>query len=164
MRVFDPLGALERLGAHGVDFVLIGGLAARLHGSPSMTDDLDICHSVERENLERLADALREMEAKLRGAPEDVPFRLDAKTLAAGANFTFSTTHGPLDCMALPSGVDGYGELSRTAEKMRFNDLEILVASIEDLILMKRAAGRPKDLVELEVLGALKEELESGNG
>jgi hypothetical protein len=163
MKAFDPLGALERLSAHGVAFVLIGGLAARLQGSPSVTDDLDICHSVEPENLQRLARALKEMEARLRGAPDDVPFRLDAKTLAAGANFTFSTTFGPLDCLALPSGVNGYRELSRTADPMRFDDLEILVASVDDLILMKRAAGSPKDLVELEILGALKEEIEKGN-
>ncbi|MGH2693910.1 MAG: DUF6036 family nucleotidyltransferase [Actinomycetota bacterium] len=164
MRAFDPLGALEVLSAHEIDFVLIGGLAARLHGSPTVTDDLDICHSAERDNLERLAEALRQMEAKLRVAPADVPFPLDARTLAAGANFTFSTNYGPLDCMALPAGVNGYDELSRTADRMRFDDLEVLVASIDDLILMKRAAGRPQDLKELEILGALKEELERGNG
>jgi hypothetical protein len=163
LRAFDPLGALELLSEHEIDFVLIGGLAARLHGSPTVTDDLDICHSAEPDNLERLAEALRQMQAKLRGAPTDVPFLLDARTLAAGAKFTFSTDYGPLDCMALPAGVNGYDELSRTADRMRFNDLEVLVASIDDLILMKRAAGRPQDLKELETLGALKEELERRN-
>jgi hypothetical protein len=160
VRAFDPLGALELLIRHGIHFVLIGGLAARLHGSPTVTDDLDICHSTEPENLERVAEALKEADAKLRGAPEDVPFLLDAKTLAAGATFTFLTVFGPLDCLALPAGVGGYDELSRTAERMRFNDLEVLVASIDDLILMKRAAGRPQDLKEIEILGAVRDEIE----
>jgi hypothetical protein len=159
VKAFDPLGALSVLIDEGVDFVLIGGLAARLRGSPSITDDLDICHSKETPNLERLVAALRRMNAKLRGA-EDVPFKLDAQSLKNGENFTFITDFGPLDCLALPAGLNGYEDLTRTAEMTDMNGLTLAVASLEDLIRMKRAAGRPQDLIELEILGALRDEIE----
>lgn len=155
---FDPYGALEVLVRHQVRFVLIGGLAARLRGSPSVTDDLDVCHSREPSNLEALAASLREMNARLRGAEEvDVP--LDARFLADGQNFTFVTNHGGLDCMAQPAGVAGYRNLAEDAEQMDLGDFTIAVASLDALMSMKKAAGRPKDLVELEILGAIKKEL-----
>jgi hypothetical protein len=157
---FDPGGALRLLTENGVEFVLIGGLAARLHGSPTFTDDLDICHSTAADNLERLARALTAMDARLRGAPPDVPFILDAKSLAAGANFTFSTEFGPLDCLALPSGVGGYDDLVANAVGMDLATARVSVASVDDLIRMKRAAARPKDRVELEILGAVRAEAE----
>jgi len=117
---FDPLRALRTLSRHDVRYVVIGGLGARLHGSPSVTNDTDVCCQRAPANLERLAAALRQLHAGLRGADGDAPFQLDAKTL------------------------DG---------------LTVAVASIEDLISMKRAAGRPKDLIEVEVLGALRDEV-----
>jgi len=158
---FDPRPALVTLCAHDVGFVMIGGLAASLHGSPSITGDLDICPARDDANLGRLADALRELRAVLRGAPPDVPFLLDAKTLAAGDHFTFTTTAGAIDCLGTPAGTSGFDELKRNAVEMDLgSDLSIRVASIDDLIRMKLAAGRPKDLIEVEVLGALRDELE----
>lgn len=133
-----------------------------LHGSPSMTNDLDICHSRSPENLKRLAGALVELGAKLRGAPDDVPFLLDELTLAAGQNFTFSTTAGALDCLATPSGSQGYEELATNAVEVDLDGLIVRVVGLNDLIRMKRAAGRPKDLIELEILGALRDEIEGG--
>lgn len=159
MKAFDPLGCLQALLGNGVEFVLIGGLAARLRGSPSVTNDTDICHSKEGSNLERLAKSLAAMNAKLRGA-EDAPFLLDAKSLSRGENFTFSSDYGALDCLASPSGVDGYEDLQRTAEVMDLNGISVQVASLDDLMRMKRAAGRRKDLLELEILGALRDEIE----
>ena len=79
---FDPLTALSTLRRHGVRFVLIGGFAAAIRGAPLVTGDLDVCHARDRANLERLAAALRELGARLRGAPPEVPFVLDARTLA----------------------------------------------------------------------------------
>jgi hypothetical protein len=155
---FDPLAALRALERHGVRYVMIGGLGARLHGSPSVTNDLDICHARDRANLEALARTLRELAATLRGAPEGIPFQLDAKTLEMGDHFTFATTAGSLDCLGTPAGVDGFDELRRGATVYRIEDLEVPVASVEDLIRMKRAAGRPKDLIEVEVLSALLDE------
>jgi hypothetical protein len=157
---FDPLAILGVLKSNEVDFVLIGGIAAAALGSPSVTQDLDVCHSRERLNLERLAKALKEMKARLRGAPEDVPFLLDAKTLEMGDHFTFSTIHGDFDCLGHPAGSTGYEGLAAGADLIDFDGIRVMVASIDDLIRMKRASGRPKDLAELEILGALRAEIE----
>lgn len=155
---FDPLRALRVLEDHGVAFVLIGGLAARLWGSPSVTNDLDLCYERSPENLERLAAALRELEATLRGAPAGLPFLLDAKTLKQGDSFTFNTTAGAFDLLGTPSGSGGFEALKRNSRKMDMGGIEIFVADLQDLIRMKRAAGRPKDLIEVEILSALLEE------
>jgi hypothetical protein len=153
--------ALRVLDRHGVRFVLVGGLAARLLGSPSITNDLDICYDRAADNLEALAAALGELEARLRGAPEDVPFQLDARTLRAGDHFTFSTSAGGLDILGHPAGGADFETLRRNAQVVELDDVEVLVAHLRDLIRMKRAAGRPKDLIEVEVLTALLEERES---
>lgn len=141
-------------------FVVIGGFAARLRGSPSLTNDIDICYARDRKNLEALAAALRELEARLRGAPEGLPFSLDARTLAAGDHFTFATRAGNLDVLGTPSGSGGFQDLVRAADEMDLGGISVPVSAIEDLMRMKRAAGRPKDLIELEVLAALKDEIE----
>ena len=150
------------LDRHGVAFVLIGGVAARLHGSPSLTGDLDICYNRRPENLERLAAALVELEARLRGVDDDVPFLLDARTLAAGSDFTFVTTAGPLDILGSPAGIRGYDELAVNAEHFDIGGVTVTVADLDDLIRMKLAAGRPKDRVGVEILGALREERSAG--
>ena len=157
---FQPTSALETLLEHRVRFVVIGGMAARLHGSPSITNDLDICHARDPANLQRLSDSLRQLHSRLRGAPSDVPFLLDAETLAAGINFTFETDAGPLDCLGIPDGTKGFGELNANAVQMHFDLMTLRVACVDDLIRMKRAAGRPQDLKEIEILGALRDELE----
>jgi hypothetical protein len=157
---FDPLGALRTLDRHAVRYVVIGGLGARLHGSPTVTNDTDICYDRSPENVERLAAALLELRARLRGVDEEVPFFPDAATIAAGDHFTFSTTAGNLDCMGTPAGVGGFRELAERAQAYDVEGLRVLVASIEDLIRMKRAAGRPKDLIEIDVLRAVQEERE----
>jgi hypothetical protein len=158
--MFDPIPPLGILLKHKVRFVLIGGFASRLWGSNSITDDLDICYARDDKNLEALADALRELKARLRGAPPDVPFILDAKTLKAGDHFTFVTKFGSVDCLGTPQGSGGFPDLMRGAKEMLIGPLRISVASLEDVIQMKRTAGRPKDLVEVEVLAALREEIE----
>ena len=155
---FDPLAALRALTRAKVDFVLIGGVAARLHGSPSLTRDVDICYDRDGDNVERLAKVLKKLHARLRGADDDVPFLLDAQTLLAGNGFTFVTDVGDLDVLALPAGVDGYEDLARTAERVDLGDISVLVTTLDDLIRMKTAAGRPKDRAEVEILSALREE------
>ncbi len=157
---FDPLRAIRTLRANGVRFVLIGGFAGRLLGSPTVTNDLDICYARDQENLERLASALKELHATLRGAPAGLPFRLDARTLAAGDHFTFSTDAGAMDILGTPSGSHGFDELSRASLGLDLDGLTVQVASLDDLIRMKLAARRPKDLIDVEVLGALREEIE----
>jgi len=135
-RGFDPVAALQVLVAHKVDFVVIGGIAGRLWGSPTVTRDLDICYA---------------------RAPE-VPFRLDARTLAAGNGFTFKSDVGDVDCLGTPTGTGGYDDLRASAERLDVDGLKVWVTSLADLIEMKRAAGRQKDRVEVEVLGALRDE------
>jgi len=159
---FDPLRALRALLDRGVRFVVIGGFGGRLYGSPSVTNDLDVCYARDRDNLEAMASALVDLKARLRGTPEDVPFLLDADTLARGDHFSFSTDAGSLDVMGTPAGVKGFDELDRTATEMDLDGVRVRVASLDDLIRMKQAARRPKDLIEAEVLGALRDELDSG--
>ncbi len=158
---FDPLRILKTLDQHHVRFVVIGGIAGRLWGSTTVTNDLDICYGRDRSNLKVLADALRELKVKLRGADRDLPFVTDARTLELGDDFTFTTVAGNLDCLGTPKGSGGYEALARAATKMDIGGLTVLVASLEDLIQMKRAAGRPKDLVEVEILSAVRDELEA---
>ncbi|HEV8468457.1 MAG TPA: hypothetical protein VGR46_02525 [Candidatus Limnocylindria bacterium] len=139
-----------------MDYVVIGGIAATLQGSTTITRDFDICYSRERANLKRLADA-RELEAQLRGVEDDVPFRLDAASLRNGLNFTFKTKHGDFDCLGDPGGGFDYQLLLRNADEMDIGGLRVMVASLDDLIRMKRAAGRIKDRIEVENLSALRE-------
>lgn len=161
-RAFDPAAAIRVLQKHRVRFLIIGGLASRLWGSPSITNDLDICYARDRENLARLAAALKELEARLRGVPPGVPFLLDARTLEAGDHFTFETRAGNLDILGFPAGSGGFEQLLRTSTEMEIaRGLRVRVASVEDLIKMKRAAGRPKDLIEVEILAALQDEIEN---
>lgn len=157
--VFDWTRSLLALSDGGVRFILIGGVAARVLGSPSLTSDLDICYARDKANLEALAAVLIGVHARLRGVKEKVPFRLDARTLAAGDSFTFETDLGDLDILGTPSGTTGYDDLVRDANEIQVDGRKVLVASVDDLIRMKLAAGRPKDRVEVEILGALREEL-----
>ena len=163
--VFEPDAILRTLVRHGVRFVVVGGLAGNIRGSADVTNDLDICYARDEENLKRLADSLRELGAHLRVAPEpnaDLPFQLDAATLKAGDTFTFATEHGDLDVLATPRGTEGFEDLDRSATFVELSDgLSVRVASIDDLIRMKRAAGRTKDLLQLEHLAALREEIDA---
>ena len=158
---FDPLALLRTLAEQRVRFVLIGGYAAAIRGSPVITGDVDVCYARDDENLERLAAALDELGATLRGAPPDVPFRLDARTLKAGDHFTFATSVGPFDCLGTPAGTDGFADIDASATDEDLDGLVVRVASVDDLIRMKRAAGRPQDLIAIEWLAALRDELES---
>jgi hypothetical protein len=161
---FEPLGILRTLSSHGVRSVLIGGFAGNLRGTADVTQDLDVCYARDRGNLERLAAALHELNATLRLAREpdhDLPFLLDARTLKDGDSFTFTTALGDFDILGTPSGTNGFEDLDAGAETMTAADgLQIRVASIDDLIRMKRASGRTKDLLQLEHLEALREEIE----
>lgn len=158
MTAFDPLSMLRRLQEHDVRYILIGGIAAVTHGSPSVTQDLDVCYDRSPGNLERLARMLQHVHARLRGAPADVPWRPDAATLAAGDHFTLITDAGDFDLLGTPAGTDGYADLNADAVSIDLDDgLVVMVTSLEDLIRMKLAAGRAKDRAEAEILGALRD-------
>ena len=162
LRRFDPAELLRRLHEAGVRFVVIGGLAAQSHGSPSSTDDLDICYARDPDNLRAIAGVLADIAAVRRGLPSDAPVMppLDARTLRAGGLFTLSTRFGDFDLLADPDPGLDFEQLSAHAIRATVYGTPLLVAGLDDLMAMKRAAGRPKDRVELEILGALREELD----
>lgn len=140
------LGALDD---HDVEFVVIGAVALVLHGSARVTRDLDICYSRERRQLEHLATALKPFRPTLRGAPDDLPFMLDAATLAAGLNFTLRTSIGDLDLFGEVTGIGGYPAAERLSVVMRVYGRDVCVLSLEGLERAKRAAGRLKDLADI---------------
>jgi hypothetical protein len=135
-------------------------MAAISHGSPLLTNDFDICYRRTKENAQRLVAALKELDARPRYFDPALPFILDATTLRNGDSFTFETTAGDVDCLGSPSGTTGYADLLGAAKVMDISENErALVCSLDDLIRMKRAAGRAKDLFALEHLIALKQVL-----
>ena len=158
--MFEPDRALRTLNSHGVRYVVIGGYAAGILGSRIMTNDLDICYDRAPENLERLAAALRDLRVRLRvpGVDEELPFIMDARTLAAGDSFTFESDAGDLDVLGTPSGTGGFRDLVQAASTYDLGDgLLIQVCSLDDLIRMKEAAGRPKDQAYLHELAIARE-------
>jgi hypothetical protein len=155
--LFDPLPAVAALNRHGVEYIVIGGVAAITLGSPLLTSDFDICYRRSKENTNRLASALQELQARPRGMDPALPFILDGATLRNGDTFTFETSAGDLDCLGSPSGTSGYTDLVRAALTVDLGEgLTARVCSLDDLIRMKRAAGRPKDLYAVENLLALR--------
>ena len=147
----------------GVRFVLIGGLASQVHGSPSLTGDVDVCFALDGGNLGRLAAALKSLAAIRRELPTGTSAPIDARALRAGDVFTLTTSYGDLDLLAHPDPGLDFEALSERSIGAEVLGVEVRVASLEDLIAMKRAAGRPKDRIELEILGALREELDRGD-
>ena len=148
---FDPIPILHALADAGVDFVVIGGVAGGVHGSAYPTYDLDVAYAHDPKNLELMAGVLQSLGATLRGAPPDVAFQLDAKTLERGGNFTFETEFGPFDIPAYPGGSASYDRLREDARVIDVEGRRIRVASLDHLIAMKEEAGRPKDkLMALE--------------
>ncbi|MGH7834766.1 MAG: nucleotidyltransferase, partial [Candidatus Binatia bacterium] len=159
--VEDLLKELHRL---DVEFVIIGGMAAVAHGSAYLTLDLDLCYSRKKENFQKLAEALTSFHPRLRGAPPDLPFRLDAAALRSGMNFTLSTDLGDLDILGEVSGLGGYAEVLAVSEELDLYGMRFKVLTLEGLIKSKNAAGRAKDLMLLPELEALLEIRKSQKG
>lgn len=153
--VLDAGRILRDLVTGGVDFVVIGGIAAVLHGSPRNTFDLDIAFSADPANLEALGAVLIALSARLRGVPKDVPFVPDAQTLSQAAVLTLATTAGDLDVLANPAGAPRYEHLREAADQYELDGTTVRVATVEHLIAMKSAAGRDKDLSDIAELQAI---------
>jgi hypothetical protein len=153
---FDAEPLLGLLNAHGVDYVVIGGIAAVLHGSPRLTHDLDVVFAPDPANLRLLGRALTEVNARLAGVDEVVPFVADERTLRNVQLLTLRTDLGKIDVMVKPDGCPPYEQLRRRAERYEVGGFGVLVASIPDLLAMKRAAGRPKDLADIAELEAIQ--------
>jgi len=154
---FQPEAMLRVLERHGVHYVVIGGLAATLHGSPLRTGDADICPARDQANLTRLAAVLVEMSARIRApdAPGGPSFACDAALLSSVQLLNLTTGLGELGIAFQPAGTEGYEDLLRHVERNDLDGLVVPVASLEDVIRSKRAAGRAKDAAALPTLETL---------
>lgn len=164
MPEFDPVGILSVLKEHEVDFVVVGGIAARLRGAPLLTEDIDVTPATRRANLSRLADALTDLGALLRTAtePDGVPFPFDPALLESSNVWTMTTRLGDLDLVMVPAGTDGYTDLARDADELKVStepELLVSVISLADVIRSKAATGRDKDRAALPLLRRTLEEL-----
>jgi hypothetical protein len=155
---------LAPLVRHRVDFVVVGGMAGLAHGSNYPSFDLDVAYARDRANLERLVTALEEIGVRLRGAPTDLQFQLDVKSIENGGNFTFVTAYGDLDVLADVGGINSYERLKASSEEREIAGVPVRVASIDHLIAMKRAANRGKDRLMLEEYIVIADEQRLASG
>ena len=145
---------------------MVGGLAGALHGSPISTDDLDIVPLLKRPNLDALADALNELNAKLAVTDEPDGMKIDftgkhlQKWIVEFRFLNLLTDHGRLDLLHRPGGTEGYHDLSPGSEEMDIGDIRIRVAGLEDIIRSKEAVGRQRDLEHLPTLRMVLEQKE----
>jgi hypothetical protein len=160
----DPERIIRALASHQVRYVLIGALAARLYGFPRVTADIDITPDREGANLERLAGALRELEAKVytEAVPEGLTFDCSAAALSRGAIWNLITSAGRLDIAFVPSGTEGYSDLAKAGVRFEAFGLPIVAASLEDIIRSKVAADRPQDRADVPLLRAILRRHRSG--
>ena len=159
-RPFSPEDLLRVLEKHRVEYVMIGGLAAVLRGSPLRTSDMDICPKRSPENLARLARAVQEVGARVRAedAEDGGPFACDAAFLAGVDLLNLVTKFGDLDISYQPAGTAGFDDLARKAEQFDLDGVVAPVAALEDIIRSKQAANRAKDLAALPTLRTLLDE------
>jgi predicted nucleotidyltransferase len=144
------------LDRHAVEYIVIGGQAEILMGSPRITYDVDLCYSRTPQNLQHLASALQEIQPTLRGAPPGLPFIIDARTLEMGSNFTFKTPIVDLDLLGWVEPIGDYHALKKNAIQLNIGDMDISVIDLDDLIRIKQHVGREKDKGSLLQLLAIK--------
>jgi hypothetical protein len=156
----DFAALLRRLLDADVEFILVGGLAANVHGSARATYDIDIVYRRSTDNLDRLVRALNPVEPYLRGAPPGLPFVFDIETIRRGLNFTLTTTLGDVDLLGEVAGGGPYESLAPLSERIELFGRSCQCVTLPTLIRLKRAAGRPKDLEAIAELEALREERE----
>lgn len=155
---FDPAAILQVLARHRVDHIVIGGIGGVLHGSPMSTGDLDVVPALKQSNLTALAEALRELNARLLSheVPEGIAVDWAPKDLHRWIiDFRFlnlMTDYGQLDLVHRPAGTGGYRDLTANAETMDLGDVAVRVASLEDIIRSKGAVARQRDLEQLPTL------------
>ena len=157
---YHPTALVQALVDGNVDFVIVGGVAVVLQAMPRFTKDLDICYSPAQDNLDALGVVLVALKARLRGIPEEVPFVPDGRTLRQTQIVCLTTPVGDIDLLVNPEGAPTYKTLRRRADVMELGGRSVRIASIEDMLAMKRAAGRPQDLTDIESLEAARPALE----
>jgi len=151
---------LRALGESGVEFILVGGVAARAHGSARFTQDVDVSYARDEDNLRRIVHALTPFEPYLRGVPPGLPFEWSVQTLASGLNFTLTTTVADIDLLGEIVGGGRYEDLLPHTVTLEVFGHETRILSLPWLIRVKRAAGRPRDLEMIAELEALQEEID----
>jgi hypothetical protein len=154
IRPFDPERIIRTLSEHEVRYVLIGALAARLQGFPRVTADADITPATDTENIERLAAALRELDARVytESIPEGLAFDCSWQTLARAEMWNLVTSAGRIDIAFRPSGTDGHDDLVTHAVSFEAFGATIRAASLEDIVRSKEASDRPQDRQDVVVL------------
>jgi len=153
---------LRALAGGGVEFILVGGVAATVHGSTRLTLDVDVVYRRSRENIERAVLALTLHRPYLRGAPPGLPFRWDAATVQRGLNFSLTTDMGDLDLFGEIAGGGTYETLLPHSIAIQVFGSQVRCLDVDELIRVKRAAGRPKDLEAVAELETIREEERRG--
>jgi hypothetical protein len=159
--VIDIPGVLEALVRQRADFIIVGGVAATMHGSARVTQDLDVVYARNETNLHRVVAALRRHHPYPRGAPRGLPFSWDARTLEGGLNFTMSTDLGDIDLLGEITGGGRYEQLLPHSLEVDIFGLCCRCLDLETLIRVKRAAGRPRDIEAIAELQVILEERDS---
>jgi hypothetical protein len=152
---------LRLLVSANVDFIIVGGVAARAHGSSRLTEDLDVVYNRSAENIERVYSALSPYHPYLRGAPPGLPFDWSPQTIKNGLNFTLIVDHGAIDLLGEITEITGggsYDQLQAHSEFISLFGLTCRCLTLDQLIKVKRAAGRPRDLEAIAELTAILEE------
>lgn len=149
--------AIQSLADNQVDFVIVGGVAIKIHSSAYVTLDLDFCYLRTKENLTKIVSALSQFNPRPRDFPENLPYFFDERSLQNATNFTFETNIGDIDLLGEVPGVGNFQEVEKSSVMFELYDRDVRVLSVDALIKAKRAAGRTKDLLVLPELEALKE-------
>ncbi len=163
---FNPEPLLRRLAQAGVDYLVVGGVAVAAQGYGRSTKDLDIVYATNTANLERLGEVLVQIGARLRGIAEDVPFVPDGRTLKRTQILTLDTPLGSIDLLVDPHGAARYEEMRERADVIDLDGITFRVVALADLLSMKRAAGRPQDIADIDALltvNRVKRRTESGD-
>jgi hypothetical protein len=155
--VIELRQAIEALARHEVESIIVGEVAAYLHGYHHVTPVLELCYACHDVNLKRIVAVLAPFHPRPRGFPADLPFVWDEQTLRQGTNFTLSTNLGNIDLLGEVTGLGGYEQAREQSVEMNLFGMRCLVLSLDALITTKRAAGRTKDLLVLPELEALRE-------
>jgi hypothetical protein len=153
---FDARELFRALAHHDVEYVTIGGIAVQAYGGQRLTQDLDVAIAASTDNLARLAGALLDLDARILGPDgqrsRSVP---SAPLLASSDQWHLITAHGPLDVLTLPAHLGSFADMRGRAHEVPLGDLSIPIAHREDLLKMKRAAGRAQDLADVRLLESL---------
>jgi predicted nucleotidyltransferase len=164
--VFDPQAILRVLAEHGVEFMVIGGVAVQTHGYMRPTRDLDIIPRPDLVNVSRLGEALAELGSRLHRTRQPVDIT-DPHILRRAALVPLVTTYGRLDVMNIESTagrLGRYSELRERAIEVDLGTIRVAVMGFDDLIRMKKAAGREQDRIDIGAMTALDEDIARESG